>query len=351
MHYLLPPLTFSSYRKSTLIHLLTNFSHQYCFFQWSCLKQFPLGEFGSACNLNILSTNTSILTVSNGSMSLNSAYTFTVVVLSDDERSGSWTITVLASNGAAQVLITSSSTRFNPSAKLVLGSSISAKYAANFTWSVYTFLGEPVDIISLTPKLVLFPGSNELNAISFPFSVIGGIFSPGKAYTFQLLVYSTNNQHDSTISDITLTANSAPTNGYIVSSPAYGSALVTQFTVSSPGWTADADSFPLSYAFSFRMLGTSTNLTLAASSVRPYTTTMLPAGAIVLQTQVTDIYFTSATATTNVVVTSARAANVSHVLESTLVTAFAAGNINLAIQTVNNVSMLYLSRLLSSAVS
>ena len=219
-----------------------------------------------------------------------------------------------------------------------------------------TVLGVPVDVPSLTNKTVLFPGSTEVyavnfevNAINFPFSVIGGIFSPGKAYVFQLAASSTGVTANTTFSQITLTANLAPTSGYIVSSPINGSALVTQFTVSSPGWTTDAASFPLSYAFSYRMFGTSTNLTIAVFSLRPYTTTMLPAGVIVLQTQVTDIYLTLAAATTNIMVTPVPAVNVSHVLSASLATAFAAGNINLAIQTVNNVSILQMSRPVSLA--
>ena len=226
----------------------------------------------------------------------------------------------------------------------MLDSSISADYAANFTWSVLTALGAPVNVPSLTLKSILIPGLNESNAITFPFSVIGGIFSPGKAYIFQLTASSTGVTANTTFSQITLTANSAPTSGRIISSPTNGSALVTQFTVSSPGWTTDASSFPLSYAFSYRMFGTSINLTIAGTSLRPYTTTMLPAGVIILQTQVTDIYLTLAAATTNVFVTPAPALSfVSQILNTSLATAFAAGNINLAIQTVNNVSILHLS--------
>ena len=273
-------------------------------------------------------------------MSLSKVYAFTVLVLSNDNRSDSQTIFVSPSIGSTQVSITSSFLRFNPSAKLVLESSIAADYAATFTWSVLTVLGAPVNITSLTHQSILFPGSDVLNAISFPLSVIGGIFPPGKAYIFRLTASPTGDAANTTFSQITLTANSAPTSGYIVSSPTNGSALVTQFTVSSPGWTTDAASFPLSYAFSYRMLGTSTNLTIAVSSVRPYTTTMLAAGEITLQTHVTDIYYTLAVAMTNVAVTSAPALNfVSHVLNASLATAFAAGNINLAIQTVNNVSI------------
>ena len=163
----------------------------------------------------------------------------------------------------------------------------------------------------------------------------------GKLIAFNSL--DPGNIIDFNVRDETLTANLAPTSGHIVSSPTIGSALVTQFTVSSPGWTTDTASFTLSYAFSYRLFRTSTNLTIAVSSVRPHTTTTLPAGVIVLQTQVTDIYLTMAVAMTNVSVTPAPAVIVSHILSASLATAFAAGNINLAVQAVNNVSMLYLS--------
>ena len=309
-------------------------------------------EFGTACNLNILSTNTATLTVPQNTMILNKVYAFTVVVRSKDRRSNSRTVIVIPTRGTAQLSITSKLTRFNPSAKLVLDSSISADYAATFTWSVLTVLGVPVNIPSLTLKSILFPGSDELNAISFPFSVNGGIFSPGKTYTFQLTATSTADAADITFSQITVTANSAATSGHIVSSPTNGSALVTQFTVSSPGWTTDAASLPLSYFFSYRMFGASTNLTIAVSSLRPYTTTTLPAGMIVLQTQVTDVYLTQASAMTNVGLTSVPALDfIAYVLNTSLATAFAAGNIDLAIQTVNNVSILHFSRLTILAIS
>ena len=56
------------------------------------------------------------------------------------------------------------------------------------------------------------------------------------------------------------------------------------------------------------------------------------------QTQVTDIYLSFGTAATSVRVTMASMVNISLVLSSTLKSAFANGDVNLAIQTVNNVS-------------
>ena len=285
-------------------------------------------------------------------MSLKSIYAFTVLVSSRDGRSAHQTVLVTPTvSGSAQVTIINSFKRFNPSTKLVLNGYLSASYSVNTTWSVFTALGQPVSIVSLTAQSKSFPVQDALSQIKFPLSVNGGILMGGEAYTFRLTVFQRNHPETATFAEISLIANVAPTSGHIVSSPTNGSALVTQFTVLSPGWTTDAASFPLSYAFSYRIFGKSPDLTIAVSSVRPYIITMLPAGEIILQTQVTDIYLTFAVAMTTVGVTSAPALNiVADILNASLATGFATGNINLAIQTVNNVSILHISRSTLSAI-
>ena len=124
-------------------------------------------------------------------MSLKTVYAFTVVVQSIDNRSDSRTVIVRPTPGTALLSIMSTSTRFNPSAILVLNSSISVDYAANLTWSVFTALGMPVKTTPLTNISILYTGSNDFRKISFPFSVNGEIFSSGKAYTFLLTAFPT----------------------------------------------------------------------------------------------------------------------------------------------------------------
>ena len=219
-----------------------------------------------------------------------------------------------------------------------------ADYAVSSTWSVYTTLGQTVSIISLTNQTKLFSVDDALSNINFPLSVNGGTFLFGNAYTFRLSVSPMDDLQSVAFSEITLTANSAPTSGYIVSSPTNGSALVTQFLLSSPSWTANVANFPLSYTYSYQLFTASPYLTIAASSLRASTVTTLPAGlltqkfTLTLQTLVTDIYLSFSTATTPVRVKSISTTNVSQILTSSLASAFAVSNINFAVQTVNNVS-------------
>ena len=267
------------------------------------------------------------------------------VVTSHDERMGSRTVIISpAISGSAHPSITTLSLNFNPSAKLVINSFLVADYAVSSTWSVYTTLGQTVSIISLTNQTKLFSVDDALSNINFPLSVNGGTFLFGNAYTFRLSVSPMDDLQSVAFSEITLTANSAPTSGYIVSSPTNGSALVTQFLLSSPSWTANVANFPLSYTYSYQLFTASPYLTIAASSLRASTVTTLPAGlltqkfTLTLQTLVTDIYLSFSTATTPVRVKSISTTNVSQILTSSLASAFAVSNINFAVQTVNNVS-------------
>ena len=322
--------------------------------QWSCTID-SLVNFDSACDVSGSTGTSSIITIGASALSPGVTYAFNLVVSSTDGRSASQTVLVTpASSGSAQSAITSSFTRFNPSTKLVLNSYLSASYAVTSTWSVSTALGEGVSIASLTPQTKSFSAADASSAVTFPLSVPAGVFAGGKTYTFRLSVSSTSDSSLQSYTEIVLIANAPPTSGYLVSAPTGGDALITQFLLSSPGWTTDAANFPLSYAFSYRLSSSSPYLTVAASSLRAHTTTALPAGLpsqgynLTLQAQVTDIYLSEGTAAISVRVKLVQAIDVANILMSSLTTAFDIGDINLAILTVNNVSSSYLTSIAAS---
>jgi hypothetical protein len=126
--------------------------------------------------------------------------------------------------------------------------------------------------------------------------------------------------------------------------PEDGDALDTIFVISTIGWTADATNFPLTFSFDYLLTATSRSLTIATSSLRAFTTTSLPAGldtedyAIALRATAADIYLSAASAYDKVKVTTSQDTNVTKVLADNLQSAFSNGDVNLAFQTVNNVS-------------
>ena len=297
-----------------------------------------------------MQTNTSVISIAGavlGYQSIDSIFIFTVTVSSLDGRSARRTVSVTPlSSGTVKLSITSSSTKFNAGSSLAIIGSVSATYPVTAVWSVLDSLGNNVSVTALTPTTSYFSQSDTSSQITFPFSLPAGVLIGGRVYSFRLTAHATGGSAEQSFTQVTLTANPPPTGGYVSSSPQSGSALVTQFVISSPGWTADAANFPLSFSFAYRLSAASPYLTLAAPSLRAFTTSTLPAGLIsqsnllTLQGHAADIYGAFGAATGTVAVQLNTSTNVSHVMRSGLLNAFSSGNVNLAIQTVNNVSLL-----------
>ena len=278
-------------------------------------------------------------------MLLGTTYLFVVVVSSLDGRSAIQTVSVApVFSGSTQLSLTTTFTKFNAGSKLAISGFLSADYPVTADWSVYNSLGVLMPITTLTPVTSSFSAADATSVIEFPLSIAAGVLTGGSVYSFRLSAHRTGDSVTQSFTQIVLTANSPPTGGYVSPEPTIGNALVTQFVISSPGWTSDASNYPLSFAFAYRLSVTSNYLTLAASSLRAFTTCTLPAGLVsqgnvlTLQGRAADIYGAFGAATGSVEVQFSATTNISHVLTTGLSSAFSSGNVNLAIQTVNNVS-------------
>ena len=287
----------------------------------------------------------SILIIPANSMSIADKYAYTVVVTSNG-RSAKNTVTVVPQAAGAELSIATSFTRFSSASRLIVEGSLSGSVDVSAVWTVTTSLGAVVPFSALTTASKTFSAFDAINKIRFPLCIGPGNFLGGSAYLFRLTVHPINNASIATFAEITLTANAVPTGGYVSTTPEFGSALVTSFLIATPGWTADSSAFPLSYAFAYQLVEGASYFTIAAASLRAFTTTTLPAGGsavkynVTLRSQATDIFTSSASAYGSVVVKSQASTNVSHVLITGLSDAFSSGNINRAIQTVNNVRII-----------
>jgi hypothetical protein len=314
-------------------------------YKWTCSVG-SLTNFGTECGLfggaAIITTRKFTLTAN--IMALSTTYMFLVVVSAPDGRSASRIVSVTTISSGPEMEITSSFITFNVGSKLVINGYIKAPYTVTSEWSVYSSSGVAIPFIALTPVTKTFSAMDAASLITYPLSVDGSTFNGGSFYSFRLTVYPVSNPAIRTISEIILHANSHPTGGYVSRSPKIGDALVTLFEISTIGWTADAANFPLKFSFYYQLSATSPSLTIAASSLRAFTTTTLPAGlvtesySVTLRAIATDLYLSSATAYSTVEVTMSKNTNVTQVLESNLGSAFDTGDVNLVFQTVNNVS-------------
>ena len=290
-------------------------------------------------------TAMSMLIIPAYSMNIKKKYAYTVLVTSNG-RSAKKTVIVVPQASTAEISIVTTFTRFDPASRLIVDSNLFSAVNMSAVWTVTTTLGAVVPFSALTTASKTFSALDVQNRIRFPLCIGSRNFQGGSAYLFRLTVHPINNASIATFAEITLTANAVPTGGYVSTTPEFGSALVTSFLIATPGWTADSSAFPLSYSFAYQLVEGASYFTIAAASLRAFTTTTLPAGGsavkynVTLRSQATDIFTSSASAYGSVVVKSQASTNVSHVLITGLSDAFSSGNINRAIQTVNNVRII-----------
>ena len=282
-------------------------------------------------------------------MTLQTAYAYVVAVSSLDGRSDSKTVVVTPEySGSVKLYLNTSLTRFNSGSKLIVRGYLYAPFPVTSMWSVSTPLGVPLPYKALTSKATNFTFASTEGYIAFPLGFEGGTFTGGSTYSFRLTAYPVGSPKLATFSEVTLNANPLPTGGYLIAFPTSGSALVTKFLISTPGWTSNAESLPLRFSFSYTVsTRLSKYLTLAAPSLKAFITTTLPPGLsalenmITVQSRATDYLLSSATATTAVSVTLDPAVDLSRTLNSSLTAALEVGDVNQIYQAVNNVSFIY----------
>lgn len=303
-------------------------------------------DYGSDCAFfKTVTASTSIVTLPAYTMTVGVLFNFALTVSTPDGRSASQIVKVAPLVGeGVQVSISNTEVRFNSEKKLVLYGQLTSANAVTSKWSVETSLGVAVPFSALTRTSQSFTAFETIDQMTFPLSIRRGKLTPGTEYTFKLTAYPTDNPLLISFSKISLISNSLPTGGYTTSDPTSGVALVTQFLISTSGWTSDAANLPLRYSFSYRLTNSAPLLTLAEVSLRAHTSSALPAGlevlnrTITIQGKATDIFDSSATANQTVTVIPETVVNLSQVTATSLSEAFMVGNINLVYQTVNNVA-------------
>ena len=313
--------------------------------QWTCTIA-SIKNFGKECEFfrALNSSTNGILNLPGNVMSPFISYSIVVLVSSPDGRIARKTVTVNpALARGVKVSISNTIRTFNIGTKQVLVGLVTSANAATSTWTVTDALGTVVPYTALTVPKKDFLAFDTASEVAYPLSFRKGDFVGGGTYTFKLTAHPTDDPTLITYSEIVLIANIQPNGGYVTSTPASGRAVITQFLISTPGWTTDAASMPLSYSFSYRLTPSAPYLTLASSSIRAFTSSTLPAGlsqlnnSITVRAKATDIYQSAATATTSVAVKIDKSADLTLIATTALNKAFLIGDINLVYQTVNNV--------------
>jgi hypothetical protein len=187
---------------------------------------------------------------------------------------------------------------------------------------------------------------NGLEKIYFPIVFAPNTFIPRKTYTFQLSIQGVDDifLYAPVYSRITLTGIAAPASGIITCKPSQGFEFNTSFNIGTSNWAIDSSAFPISYSFFYEVTGTSGRLTLRGKSEHSFLSTQLPYigdDAIQLVAVVTDKFGSSAEAYTSVLVSPYISAsfNLDDLVKSGITDNLKIGNIDAALQSINNIAI------------
>ncbi|OQR99823.1 transmembrane protein [Achlya hypogyna] len=315
-------------------------------YSWSCLDVTPafnattnasLGAANLPClnpltgsKIDLSAVGSGVLVLVPGSFAAPKTLRFTVVVTAPCNqgavgcatRSASASTDVTTVAGRIPIVqIQASATQVNPSSKVVLTPNVSSLYPFTTLWS------QDVGDLNLSQSGFLFPLTTQQNVLA------PNILTPGKTYVFRLTALdSTGNMGSGTIS---ISVNAPPTPGTITISPAQGTAIADQFTVTCSGWT-DAN-LPLTYAFYLNANSTlvplASELTLPSTQVRLFLNDAAkPNDTVTVVAHITDALggtsTTSATALVLQPVTTNTQAFWTTISNSTLNAAITDGNFN-----------------------
>ena len=180
-------------------------------YSWTCIDASTL----SACTFSsptFTTTTNSTLTVPANGMAVNGVYTITVIVTSADGRIGTASVVSTgAAPGAPTVTAGNKVVKFNTDAVLAVLGYITSSDPINASWTGFFAGTTPVSLKgAVTPLQKVFSASQVMNTGSFPVSFPGGLFTPGRIYTFRLTAWSTEDSTLQAHADVTITSNSPP---------------------------------------------------------------------------------------------------------------------------------------------
>lgn len=319
-------------------------------YRWSCTIS-SITSYGSDCSSVFGSSSTTASTISVAPYTLLSSlsYTFQVLVSSVDGRTSTSSVFVQPTGaGGVTVSITSLTSLINVDRKLSLSGVLFANYTSSSVqvfafWSVY-FSGSLVDVTPLTSASSNFTSAEVKKSITYPLAYSANTFVEGRTYSFRLTAYPTYDKSLASYTETTITINKPPSGGSVSLSPSSGDALSTSFYIFALLWTSS--NLPLQYSFTYQVSSSQNELTIRALNQISYTYSTLPAGTqansyqLTIKNYAVDSYSAQSVAVSAVspVVKVNSNANITNILSSSLSNSFSSGNVDGAVQAVNNIA-------------
>lgn len=224
-------------------------------YTWTCIRGGT--RYGADCGLGTLSRSA---VVSLGTMA-EGIYIFSLTGRTFDGRSASASVTVTAVASeppyASLNALAGDSAKVNPAAKFFVSATIwDGRTSGNLSWAWTLEAGtlsggaslQSIASSATSGKYYLSPTVTG----SFPFSLVLPPFALLSKASYRLRLTASSPAGNGR-AELPFTTNGAPTSGSLVVSPLVGQPLFTSFTFTSANWVDDADDYPLSYTFSYKV--------------------------------------------------------------------------------------------------
>ena len=146
----------------------------------------------------------------------------------------------------------SSPFKFNPGDNIFFVGTISAMQRAGYgNWTVMenNFVSSSLQLLS--PSLKAIPPGNSI----FQFAVSTTNSLSAKRLTFQLSVCYSSTTTVCASSQLIITRNDPPRGGVLSVSPPLGTAMITEFKISTVFWSDDVEDYPLQYLMGYYVQG------------------------------------------------------------------------------------------------
>ena len=319
-------------------------------YTWTCSIA-SQSNFGTSCPFSgqfLQGVYVGLLTVPPLVMTSGITYNFGVTAASADGRSSSTGVAVTAAaSGVPYLSAADNRVKFNIDLKLDIIAYVQSDSDVSLSWE--TLFGSQnisMDSIVLTKPSRILLASEATLTRAFPLSFVPHAFTPGHTYTFRLTAYPVSNPTLVAFSQVTMVANTVPSGGYTIVAPQTGTGLSTTFLMTTVGWSADQDNYPLSFAFGYQLAVSAKipALLIRTYSTLPHTSSNLPSGLqansynVSVVALVMDVYLSSSSVSYNVVVhpnaSFSATAYLSNILQATL----ASKDVDATYQAINLVS-------------
>jgi hypothetical protein len=213
-------------------------------YTWACSEVSP--NYGDDCPATISGADLSTATITSNTFTraADATYTITLYVekISSGDSASASTEIEMVSSAIPKIAFGAVESKYNPTEKIILSSTVSAIDAAAVAWTCTQFTDSEMNNLNLTPLNYNVPSGDTIAELAIKANVLVA----GASYTFIIssnYISSTKSKYE----EVTIIINSAPSGGSVDVTPLVGVTMDTDFYFSTFDWQDDPDDYPITY--------------------------------------------------------------------------------------------------------